>query len=178
MGAPSSDLPKKRGRGERGRDVGLRHWRAEDRPHVFCGLVHSTGEEARVHEEEAEEKGKRPPPPKKENIPGCVLRFEKWESVPECSREDLRSCCEKAGGQVKYVEFSRETRWDTCGSVLPVSLDKLTSEPSIKDTKVSASILDGDAEGLLRAPRGDGRRVAEAGRRTAGGGRRGKRQRN
>ena len=54
-----------------------------------------------------DEKGKRPPQPKKENVPGCVLKFEKLESVPECSREDLRSVCEKAGGAVKYVEFSR-----------------------------------------------------------------------
>ena len=126
-----------------------------------------------------EEKDKRPPVPKKENIPGCVLRFEKLESVPECSREDLRSCCEKAGGQVKYVEFSRG---DAIGHVrlgAPGILEKLTSEPFIKDVKVSASVLDGDAEkdyyarleetAAASRKRGGGRR---------GGGRRGKRQRN
>ena len=126
-----------------------------------------------------DEKGKRPPQPKKENVPGCVLRFEKLEGVPECSREDLRSVCEKAGGSVKYVEFSRG---DAVGHVrlgAPGILDKLTAEPSIKDTKVTASVLDGDAEkdyyarldetAAASRKRGGGRR---------GGGRRGKRQRN
>ena len=113
------------------------------------------------------------------NVPGCVLRFEKLESVPECSREDLRSVCEKAGGQVKYVEFSRG---DAVGHVrlgAPGILEKLTAEPSIKDTKVTASVLDGDAEkdyyarleetAAASRKRGGGRR---------GGGRRGKRPRN
>merc|ERR1719201_2774775 len=80
-----------------------------------------------------DEKGKRPPVPKK-------------ESVPECSREDLRSVCEKAGGQVKYVEFSRGDAVRHVRLGAPGILDKLTSEPSVKDVKVSASVLDGDAE--------------------------------
>ena len=68
-----------------------------------------------------DEKGKRPPPPKKENIPGCVLRFEKLERSRNVPGRTFAVCCEKAGGQVKYVEFSRETRLDTCGSARPAS---------------------------------------------------------
>ena len=74
------------------------------------------------------------------------MKFEGLESVPECSREDLRSVCEKAGGQVKYVEFSRG---DAVGHVrlgAPGILEKLTAEPSVKGVKVTASVLDGDAE--------------------------------
>ena len=55
-----------------------------------------------------DEKGKRPPPPKKENVPGCVLKFEGLDSVPECSREDLRSVLREGWWECQIiVEFSR-----------------------------------------------------------------------
>ncbi len=121
----------------------------------------------------------RPPPKKFEVVPGCVLKLEQLEGVAECSREDLRTLCEKAGGQVKYVEFSRGESVGHVRLGAAGILEKLTTTPSLKDVPIDASVLEGSAETEYYARLEEAAAAArKRGPQRRGGGRRGKRQRN
>jgi len=83
---------------------------------------------------------------------GCVIKFEKLDTVEGCDRELLKETCEVGGRVVRYVEFERAVSTEgycRLDGAVAADLHKEIAKDGTIDLKgvsVPCSVLEGDAE--------------------------------